>query len=168
MRALKDRIAAADGLLLVTPEYNNSVPGVFKNAIDWLSRPPADIPRVFGNRPVAVMRGHARPRRHEPRAGRLAAGPAHPRHAPWFGRVLSVSSASKVFDEAGAIVDEKVRERAREFIAGFAEFAGGEITAAMKAILFDKPGDETVLRLGEAPRPPAARASCASRVHARA
>lgn len=40
--ALKDQIAAADGLLLVTPEYNNAMPGVFKNAIDWLSRPPAD------------------------------------------------------------------------------------------------------------------------------
>src|SRR5437763_16531257 len=37
---LKDAIAAADGLLLATPEYNNSVPGVFKNAIDWLSRRP--------------------------------------------------------------------------------------------------------------------------------
>src|SRR5688572_31246266 len=42
--ALKDKIASADGLLLVTPEYNNSLPGVFKNAIDWLSRPAADIP----------------------------------------------------------------------------------------------------------------------------
>ena len=41
---LKDAIAAADGLLLVTPEYNNSIPGVAKNAIDWLSRPPADVP----------------------------------------------------------------------------------------------------------------------------
>ena len=40
---LKDAIAAADGLLLVTPEYNNSLPGVAKNAIDWLSRPPADV-----------------------------------------------------------------------------------------------------------------------------
>jgi hypothetical protein len=55
VRDLKDRIARADGLLLVTPEYNNSIPGVFKNAIDWLTRPPADIPRVFGNRPVALM-----------------------------------------------------------------------------------------------------------------
>src|SRR5688572_1784334 len=45
---LKDAIAAADALLLITPEYNNSVPGVTKNAIDWLSRPPKDIGRVFG------------------------------------------------------------------------------------------------------------------------
>src|SRR3546814_2231239 len=44
---LKEAIAKADGLLLATPEYNNSIPGVFKNAIDWASRPPADIPRVF-------------------------------------------------------------------------------------------------------------------------
>ena len=55
VRALKDRIAAADGLLLVTPEYNNSIPGVFKNAIDWLSRPADDIPRVFGDKPVGLM-----------------------------------------------------------------------------------------------------------------
>jgi len=53
--ALKDKIAAADGLLLVTPEYNNSMPGVLKNAIDWLTRPAKDIPRVFGDKPVAIM-----------------------------------------------------------------------------------------------------------------
>src|SRR5262245_55258473 len=41
--ALKERIVAAAGLLLVTPEYNNSLPGVFKNAIDWLTRPAVDI-----------------------------------------------------------------------------------------------------------------------------
>src|SRR5438552_14505559 len=52
---LKDAIAAADGLLLVTPEYNNSIPGVAKNAIDWLSRPPSDVPRIFNGRPVAIM-----------------------------------------------------------------------------------------------------------------
>src|SRR4029077_20941453 len=38
---LKEAIVGADGVLLVTPEYNNSIPGVFKNAIDWLSRPSA-------------------------------------------------------------------------------------------------------------------------------
>src|SRR5579884_4269569 len=52
---LKDRIAAADGLVLVTPEYNGSIPGVLKNAIDWLSRPSADIPRVFGGVPTGVI-----------------------------------------------------------------------------------------------------------------
>src|SRR3546814_20364 len=52
---LKEAIAKADGLLLATPEYNNSIPGVFKNAIDWASRPPADIPRVFAAKPVAVI-----------------------------------------------------------------------------------------------------------------
>src|SRR5690349_14078305 len=55
VQRLKQRIAGAGGLLIVTPEYNNSIPGVLKNAIDWLSRPPADIPRVFRGRPVAIM-----------------------------------------------------------------------------------------------------------------
>ena len=55
VQQLKDRIAAADGLLIVTPEYNNAMPGVLKNAIDWLSRPPADIPRVFRSLPTGVI-----------------------------------------------------------------------------------------------------------------
>src|SRR5918994_194680 len=55
VQRLKDRIAEADGLLLVTPEYNHSIPGVFKNAIDWLSRPATDIKPVFGGRPVALL-----------------------------------------------------------------------------------------------------------------
>ena len=52
---LKESIVAADGLLLATPEYNNSMPGVFKNAIDWLSRPPSDVKRVFSGKPVALI-----------------------------------------------------------------------------------------------------------------
>ena len=52
---LKEAIVAADGVLLVTPEYNNSIPGVFKNTIDWLSRPSSDIKRVFGGRCFAIM-----------------------------------------------------------------------------------------------------------------
>ena len=52
---LKEAIIAADGVLLVTPEYNNSIPGVFKNTIDWLSRPASDIRRGFGGR-IAVPR----------------------------------------------------------------------------------------------------------------
>jgi chromate reductase len=49
---LADAIKAADGVLIVTPEYNFSVPGVLKNAIDWLSRPQ---PQPFVGKPVCVM-----------------------------------------------------------------------------------------------------------------
>src|SRR5687767_8915692 len=55
VQTLKGKVLACDGLLLATPEYNNGIPGVFKNAIDWLSRPASEIPQVFGDRPVAVM-----------------------------------------------------------------------------------------------------------------
>src|SRR4051812_13006803 len=53
--ALKDRIVRADGVLLVTPEYNNSLPGAFKNAIDWTSRPASDSARVYRGKPVGVI-----------------------------------------------------------------------------------------------------------------
>ena len=78
--ALKEEIVAADGLLLVTPEYNNGIPGVFKNAIDWLSRPAADIGRVFGGRPVAVIGASPGQFGTMLVAGGLAAGAAHARH----------------------------------------------------------------------------------------
>ncbi len=53
VHALKERVRAADGLLFVTPEYNHSIPGVLKNAIDWISRPAAASP--FAGKPVAVF-----------------------------------------------------------------------------------------------------------------
>ena len=52
VQEFRDRIAAADALLIATPEYNYSVPGVLKNAIDWASRPP-DQP--LNLKPVALM-----------------------------------------------------------------------------------------------------------------
>ncbi|KRA84301.1 NADPH-dependent FMN reductase [Altererythrobacter sp. Root672] len=51
--AFKQAIAAADGLLIATPEYNHGVPGVMKNAIDWASRPPQGAP--LGRKPVGII-----------------------------------------------------------------------------------------------------------------
>ncbi len=123
---LKGRIAAADGLLLATPEYNHSIPGVFKNAIDWLSRPPKDIARVFGDKPVAIMGA-------TPGAGgtRLAQAAwlvvlRALGTRPWFGKQLYVAGAANVFDADGRLVDEKVRALLAEFVAGFATFVAAK------------------------------------------
>ena len=83
---LKERIVASDGVLLVTPEYNNGIPGVFKNAIDWLSRPAADIPRVFRDRPFA-RRCTRRRRAGPPVRGLLGTARPHTRYPP-FGRMF--------------------------------------------------------------------------------
>src|SRR5438105_1890059 len=53
VRDLKERIRAADALLIAAPEYNYSIPGVLKNAIDWASRPPSDS--ALRHKPIALM-----------------------------------------------------------------------------------------------------------------
>jgi chromate reductase, NAD(P)H dehydrogenase (quinone) len=120
---LKDAIASADGLLLATPEYNNSIPGVAKNAIDWLSRPPADIARVFGRKPVAIL--GASP-------GGFGTVLAQSAWLPvfrtlgadlWPGKML-VSRAGTVFDASGKIVDSKTNDALRKFLEGFVAYAG--------------------------------------------
>ncbi|SDY78717.1 NAD(P)H-dependent FMN reductase [Collimonas sp. OK242] len=119
---LKEQIAVADALLLVTPEYNNSMPGVFKNALDWLSRPPADSARIFGGRRVAVI--GASPGGFGTILSQNAWLPVLRTLGmqPWFGGRLMVSRAGKVFNENGELVDEQVREQLREFNRNFVEF----------------------------------------------
>ena len=119
---LKTKVITCDGLLLVTPEYNNSIPGVFKNAIDWLSRPASDIPQVFGDRPVAVI--GASPGGFGTILSQNAWLPVLRTLGtrPWFGGRLMVSRASQVFNEAGEIVDDATRSRLSDFLEGFANF----------------------------------------------
>ncbi|HET9480950.1 MAG TPA: NADPH-dependent FMN reductase [Candidatus Polarisedimenticolia bacterium] len=122
---LKERVAGAAGLILATPEYNHSLPGVFKNAIDWLSRPGSDIPRVFGDRPVALT--GATPGPGGTRLAQVAWLPVlrvlGMRH--WCGRQLYVAGAGSVFDADGRLVDQKIREQLEKFTVGFATFVGG-------------------------------------------
>lgn len=119
---IKDRVAAANGVLLVTPEYNHSIPGVFKNAIDWLSRPPADIARVFGGKPVGLI--GATP-------GGFATTFAQTAWLPvlhtlgmrvYAGKSLYLSGAAKVFDTEGRLADGTLRERLRAYLEGFVQF----------------------------------------------
>ena len=120
--ALKDAIAAADGLLIATPEYNASIPGVLKNAIDWLSRPTDDIARVFGDKPVALIG-----------ASPGGLGTTLAQHAwlpvlkklgarPWFGGQLTLSRAGGLFDVHGELTDEDARSKLGAFVAGFADW----------------------------------------------
>jgi NAD(P)H-dependent FMN reductase len=125
VQALKQQLAAADGLLLFTPEYNNSLPGVFKNAIDWLTRPASDIGPLFGGKPVAVL--GASPGGFGTILAQDAWLPVLRTLGtrPWFEGRLMVSRAQSVFDAEGNLTDETTRQRLAQFIAGFAAFAAG-------------------------------------------
>jgi len=119
---LKSAIVAANGLLLATPEYNNSIPGVMKNAIDWLSRPPSDVKTVFGGKPVAIM--GASPGGFGTILSQNAWLPVLRTLGtkPWFGGRLMVSRAEAVFDEQGEIKDDAVKKQLEKFLQGFIAF----------------------------------------------
>lgn len=119
---LKSLVSASDGLLLVTPENNNSMPGVFKNAIDWLTRPPEDRARIFGGRPIGLMG-----------ATPGAFGTAFSQYAwlpvlrvlgtqVWSGRLMWVSGAMGKFDEEGNLTDEKTKKQLVKYMGGFVDF----------------------------------------------
>src|SRR4051794_140605 len=110
---LKRAIAETDALLMVTPEYNHSVPGVLQNAIDWASRP--GNRSVFVGKPVAIMGastgavGSARAQQQLKLVlmSTLALVLPHPG--------VVVGQAKEKFDEAGALTHEPTRQ----FIAAF-------------------------------------------------
>jgi NAD(P)H-dependent FMN reductase len=119
---LKEAVVAADGVLLVTPEYNNGIPGVFKNTIDWLSRPPTDARRVFGGRRFALIGASPGP------FGTVMSQAAW---LPvlrtlgaqlWTGGRLQVARANNVFGEGGALKDAAIEEALKQFLAGYVAY----------------------------------------------
>ena len=117
VQRLQAQLQAADGLLLVTPEYNNGIPGVFKNAIDWMSRGPGLA--YFVGKPVALL--GASP-------GGFGTLLAQNDWLPvlrtlkaelWSEGRMLVSRASGLFDESGALTDDRTRAALRDFVAGF-------------------------------------------------
>lgn len=117
--AFRERIRAADALLIVTPEYNYSVPGVLKNAIDWASRPP-DQP--FDGLPVAIM--GASP-------GRLGTARAqyHLRQCFVFLNALvlnkpevMIAGANRIFDDDLRLTDDATRKVLQSFMASLLDW----------------------------------------------
>jgi len=112
---LKNKIKAADAILLVTPEYNYSIPGVLKNSIDWASRPFGD--NSWENKPVAIMSasigmlGGARAQYHLRQT--FVSLNMHPLNRP----EVMIPFAQEKFDENGNLIDEKTKEKIKELLA---------------------------------------------------
>ena len=110
---LRDAIAGADAVLFATPEYNSSVPGQFKNALDWVSRPVAT--NVLRNKPVAVVGASTGAfgavwSQAELRKVLAAVG------ARVVEGDVAVGHAPTRFDERGRLVDEDIREQLQEVV----------------------------------------------------
>ncbi len=118
---LKRRVREADALVIATPEYQHSLPGVLKNALDWASRPPKDPP--LKGKPIAMM--GATPGRYGTARAQaelrkvLAYNDAVVVNRP---EVL-VANAGETFDEAGELVDETARELVRELLTALGWWA---------------------------------------------
>jgi chromate reductase len=112
---LKARVRAADAVLIVTPEYNYSVPGVLKNAIDWASRPYGDS--AWTGKPVAVMGasvgtlGTARAQYHLRQT--FVFLDMYPLNKP----EVMIANAAQRFDEQGNLTDDKARELIGQLLA---------------------------------------------------
>lgn len=120
--ALREAIRAADALLVSTPEYNNSIPGVLKNGLDWLSRPSGEGAKLFGGKPTALIGatpgGFGTVQSQDALLSVFRAFGSD----FWMAGRLMVSRAGTVFDADGHLVDDKTREQLQRFVLGFVDF----------------------------------------------
>ena len=114
VREFKEKIKNADAVLIATPEYNYSIPGVLKNAIDWASRPYDD--NALEGKPVAIMSasggmlGGARAQYHLRQT--FVFLDMHPINRP----EVIVTFAGEKIDEKGRVKDEKTRQKIKELL----------------------------------------------------
>lgn len=129
VRALRDAVSAADAILLVTPEYNDGTSAVLKNAIDWVSRPPA---RVLAGKTVAVMGASVTPggargaietlKRSLRRAG-----------AETLDAQVAVAGAHHLFDADLNLTDGAVRAEVSELVTSLAQRVRGKVPEPVAA-----------------------------------
>jgi chromate reductase, NAD(P)H dehydrogenase (quinone) len=120
LKIFKSRINAADGLLIVTPEYNYSIPGVLKNAIDAASRPHGTDP--FEEKPIGIMGastgmlGTARAQYHLRQS--MVIFNAFVMNRP----EIMVTFSEKKFDQTGKLTDEMTRQKVKEFMVALEQW----------------------------------------------
>lgn len=118
--ALKDEIARADAVLFATPEYNHGVPGVLKNAVDWVSRPAFRSPLagkptgIISAAPGAVGGVRAQEQLRSMLTSTLALVMPH--------RGVVVTRAGQKFDDEGALADEQTRQVLAAYLADLARW----------------------------------------------
>jgi len=120
VKEFKGKIRGVDAILIATPEYNYSIPGVLKNAIDWGSRPPTD--NVWEGKPVAIMGastgklGSARAQYHLRQCFVIL--DMHPINYP----EVMIAHAGRNFDEAGRLKDQKAIELVTELLQNLVDW----------------------------------------------
>ena len=125
--ALRQAVAEADAVLIATPEFNSSIPGALKNALDWASRPIAT--NVFRNKPVAVIGSSA---------GMFGAVWAQAELRKVLGAMgarvadveVAVGHAGEKFDADGTLVDDDVREQLADALSVLGVEVGSGLIAA--------------------------------------
>lgn len=118
VQRLRDQVDAADAVIFASPEYNYSITGVLKNAIDWLSRPEGDAP--LNGKPVSIVGA-------TPSFVGTARGQAHLRQIVYYNAMpllptaeVLIARASERFDDEGRLTDQTTRDVLAKMLDKFA------------------------------------------------
>jgi chromate reductase len=137
VQQLRDRVAPADALIFATPEYNYSIPGVLKNAIDWLSRPEREGP-IF-NKPAAILGA-------SPSRIGTARAQAHLRQVAYYNGMpllptveILIARAGDKFDDDGKLTDDGTRDYLGQLAEQFADWVERQSEGAAERHGTDSP-----------------------------